>query len=301
MTERKSSEEKPTGLTVLAWSTAIAVFTAIATCAGMARADGKRSALALYGLARPGLDQRDTIVGMISILQASLLTLSMFAIGWILYRIARWALRGIKAEERMRALLLQRTGILYGAALALFLGDICFLNFNIFRLQSQAAGIILKSSSETGKVWKQVLLENAAGRYHLVFGAAAAVFLALAVWCISKTKKPWPRIAFSFWAGAEALFLLLGFSYLLGVTDTLEEFPLVAFSGGQQLPHATYLLLGSDDKEFAFLAVNLDTKPGELPRYILYEPRSEVKWMVAGKMEPFQGMARLDELRNLAH
>ena len=109
------------------------------------------------------------------------------------------------------------------------------------------------------------------------------------------------RIAFSFWARAQVLLLLLGFSYLIGVTDTIGEYPIVAFSGMDQLaPHSCSVLLGSDDKQFAILVVNCQQKPEGLQKYVLYLPRTEVKWMTVIRVTQLQPLARLDDLKKLS-
>src|ERR1700685_2429891 len=71
-------EEAPTwaklfsGMNALAWSAGIAVLVGFATCAGMARESGRSDALGLYSLSRPTIDQRDTFLGMITLLEAVL-------------------------------------------------------------------------------------------------------------------------------------------------------------------------------------------------------------------------------------
>lgn len=82
--ERSPDDPAPTGSKLpsasntIAWSAAIAVLTGFATCAGMARGAGTRAALCLYALSRPTIDQRDTYMGMISILDAALAALVVF-------------------------------------------------------------------------------------------------------------------------------------------------------------------------------------------------------------------------------
>src|SRR5215469_8411801 len=68
------------GLTALGWSAGIALLTALATCAGMIRESGRSSALALYSLARPAIDQKDTYKGLSCILSAVLAMLVPFVI-----------------------------------------------------------------------------------------------------------------------------------------------------------------------------------------------------------------------------
>jgi len=81
------------GLNALGWSAGLAVLTAFATCAGMVQEAGRSRALALYSLSRPAIDQRDTYLGMSSILAAVLFSLIPFAVAYFIYRVATWALR----------------------------------------------------------------------------------------------------------------------------------------------------------------------------------------------------------------
>lgn len=106
-------------------------------------------------------------------------------------------------------------------------------------------------------------------------------------------------MAFLAWEGAAVILLLLGYAFLTGVTDTVGEFPLVAFSGVEGLPpHSLPILLGSDDKGYALLVVNSQAKADEVKRYVLYVPRSEIKWMTVLRLMPLQPLAKLDELKD---
>lgn len=70
------------GLNALGWSAGAAVLTALATCAGMIRESGRSSALALYSLARPAIDQRDTYRGMNCLLSIVLASVVAFSVAY---------------------------------------------------------------------------------------------------------------------------------------------------------------------------------------------------------------------------
>lgn len=293
------------GLNALGWSAGVAVLTALATCAGMIRESGRSSALALYSLARPAIDQRDTYRGMSSILSAVLLCLLAFAVAYSIYRPTMWALRKTAMHKWLSSCSTKANRFLSWIALIVVLADLGFLNASIFRLANQAEGIILKHASDAGTVWTDILLDDdlaAASGYMFLFGAGMAIFVALSWWLIdARVKRRFSKIAFSFWAGAQVLFLLFGYSYLTGVTDTIGEFPVVAFSGSEQLvPHSCNLLLGSDDKQLAILVVNCQSTPEQLQKYVLYLPRTEVKWMTVIRVAQLQPLARLDDLKKLS-
>lgn len=293
------------GLDALGWSAGVAVLTALATCAGMIRESGKFSALALYPLSHPAIDQRDTYKGMSCLLSAILVTLLAFAVAYSIYLPAMWVLRKTPLHGRLSSLRSRAIRFLSWTALIIVLVDVVFLNTSIVKLADQAEGLVLKHASDAGTVWPEILLDEdfgAASGYIFVFGAGMATFIALSWWLIdTRAKRRLSKVAFSFWAGAQVLLLLLGYSYLIGVTDTIGQFPIVVFSGSEQLvPHSCALLLGSDDKQFAFLIVNCQEKSEQLQKYVLYLPRTEVKWMTVIRVAQLQPLARLDDLKKLS-
>jgi hypothetical protein len=253
------ADDVPTGpkllssLNAIAWSAGIAVLTGFATFAGMARERGKSSALGLYSLSRVAIDQQETYRGMTTIIDAALIALFVFVAARFVYGLALWVARKTPFRESIRLPWLTRSHRLRWVALFLVFADAAFLNANVVRLAKQADGIILKHTSDVGTIWTGILLDedkDVAWGYELLYGSGLAFFVVASWWLIStKFKRPWSRIAFSLWAGGEVLSLLLGYSFLSGVTDTIDEFPVVAFSGSQDLqPGALSVLLGSDDK-----------------------------------------------------
>lgn len=293
------------GLNALGWSAGVAVLTALATCAGMIREAGRSSALAIYSLSRPAIDQRDIYKGMSSLLTAALFTLVPFAVSYLIYRLITWALAKTILCRWFEICRTRINRFLPAIALILVLADIVFLNATIFRLTNEAEGVILKHTPEAGTVWTDILLDNdfgAASAYMFLFGAGVALFVGLSWWLIDKRiKRRLSKIVFLFWSGAQVLLLLLGFSYLMGVTDTIGQFPVVAFSGVDQLgSHLCTVLLGSDDRQFAILVINCQEKPEGLQKYVLYLPRTEVKWMTVIRLMQLQPLARLDDLRKLS-
>jgi hypothetical protein len=129
-----------------------------------------------------------------------------------------------------------------------------------------------------------------------------ALFVTISWWLIGRGIQRRPsKIAFSLWAGTQLLFLLVGYSYLVGVTDTIGEFPAVAFSGTAQLaPDSCSILIGADDKQIALLIVKCEKPSETLQKYVLYVPRSEVKWMTVIRVVSIQPLARLDDLKRLS-
>ncbi|MGA8489752.1 MAG: hypothetical protein WB711_04970 [Terriglobales bacterium] len=178
------------------------------------------------------------------------------------------------------------------------------MNSAVLKLINQSEGIILKHISDAGTVWTNILLDedrDAEFGYMLLFGTGMALFAGLSWWLINTgVKRRVNKIAFSFWAGGQLLSLTLAYSYLVGVTDTMGEFPVVSFSGSEQsVPHSCPLLLGSDEKQFAVLVVNCEQRADQIQKFVLYLPRTEVKWMTVLRVAQLQPLARLDDLKKL--
>jgi hypothetical protein len=178
------------------------------------------------------------------------------------------------------------------------------MNFGVLKLVNESEGIILKHISDAGTIWTNILLDedrDAEFGYEFLFGTGVAMFVGLSWWLVDTgVKRRVIRIAFSFWAGTQLLSLTLAYSYLVGVTDTIGEFPVVSFSGSDQsVPHSCPLLLGSDEKQFAVLIVNCEQKADQLQKFVLYLPRTEVKWMTILRVVQLQPLARLDDLKKL--
>lgn len=287
-----------TGASALVWSASVAVLTGFATCVGMVRESGKFAALGLYSLAPPAISQRDTFRGMSSLLDAILLVMVAAVTSWIIFWFLRkipiyWLTNRFPSNVRCR---------LWWCVVVCIVVDVIFLNASIIGLAKRADGIILKHLSEVGPVWQSVLLDEDRGAefgYDLIWGEGLALLVFGSWWVVDqKMKSRWSKIAFATWAVAQTLGLLLGYSFLSGVTDTNDKFPAVAFSGEEQLQKgAMAILLGSDDKGFALLVINTQSKSEDLQKYILYLPRAEVKWITVLRLMPLHPLANLEELK----
>jgi len=292
------------GLNALVWSAGIAVLAGLATCAGMAREGGRSVALGLFSLSRPAIDQRDTYLGMISLLEAVLAAVLVSVVVLCIYRAALWI--GKKTPlHRLPLSMLAGSRWPQWTVLVAVLADVGFLNASVIKLARQANGIILKHMSDVGPVWPSILLDqdkDAVFGFMLIYGGGIAFLVAASWWLVrTKMKRPWTRIAFTTWVVAQLLGLLLGYSYLSGVADAVDDYPAVAFSGEEQLQAGSLaVFLGSDDKEFALLIVNSQAKP-DLQRYILYLPRAEVKWMTVLRLMPLHPLANIGDLERPSH
>jgi hypothetical protein len=170
---------------------------------------------------------------------------------------------------------------LWWIALALVFVDAGSLLRMMKGLQKQGNGILLKSTSEVGNTWTQIVFDEGretADALNLVHGVGLALFVGLSWWLITKEfNRPWSKIAYSLYAIAGTLSFLFGYAYLQGMADTVHDFPVVAISGMTPSDRDICFLLGQDDKMFALLDIKLNEKKLVASRYVIYLPRTEVK------------------------
>ncbi len=293
----------PSAVHAIAWSTGAAAITWLATCLGQAYVAGKYSALALDGLSLPAIDQAHTYVGIEILLRSAVDALLAVIVGRAVYLILRWVARRVNRRLHFAVPTFVRQR-LWWVALVLVLADGAVFFSGMSELKKQGDGILLKSASEVGSTWTQVIFDTdteTVANLEIVYGAGLAVFVGLSWWLISKGfRRPWSKIAFSLYALTGTLSFLFGSAYLRGIADTVHDFPVVAFSGMSTSDHGYILfLLGEDDKTFALLDLRLDDKMQVDTKYVLYVPRAEVKWMTVIRYMPIYRMADINDLMRL--
>jgi hypothetical protein len=171
----------------------------------------------------------------------------------------------------------------------------------MFNLIKQANGIVLKNASQVGPFWINVLLDKRLGLATLceVFmGLAIVCFIGLA-WCIrNRLRSRTGKVILTVWTCLQTFSLFISFSFLRGVEDTIDDFPVVTYSGLEKsFPQRVIpVLIGNDDKQFALLVVLPDAKPTEPQKLILYLPRDQVKWMTVVSLKPLQLLGKLDDV-----
>lgn len=300
--ESPATPKFPSALNALAWSSVAALLTGLATCMGQVSEMGRYAALGLYTLSRPTVDQVQIYRGLMLILSAAVLALSICALAYSIFWAINRAIGWLGLNDGFSTLLTMSSAS--WIALFLVLADAIFLNAQLLKLKDQANGLILKGTSEAGTIWPSILMDtdrSIASSYELVYGAGLALFGA-GCWWLLKTRfgRLWKRIAFSVWVGAELLSLLFGYAYMQGVAGTVDYFPLVdpepqlGIMGSHPLP----ILMGADDKQFALLVVYPYAKPNEPHKLILFVPRTEVKFMTVLRLVPLQPLAKYDEFKD---
>jgi hypothetical protein len=288
----------------LAWPVALAAATGLITCLGIIRDSGRYKALGLYALSRPSIDQSEILKGAFALLNTISYAFTVFIAFYAIYRLIRWIARHVPAKIHPSRFVKKRS--LLWVALASAFIEVRLLENTMMTLSKQANGIILKHASDIGTIWIKVLLEQDgfSVSYYMLIYACGVVYLLVVGWWLRTAffKRQWSRSLFTLWVLIQVLVLIVEYSSLAGVTDTVDEFPAVAFYNEQALlgPHTVPILLGSDDKQFALLVVYVNAKPEDVQKAIFYVPRSEIKWMAALSLVPLQPLAKYDDLKRLA-
>ena len=168
--------------------------------------------------------------------------------------------------------------------------------------------MILKPSKDIGPAWLRMSLDQDRlwfDSYHLLLAAAATTFVFLSWWALTRFfSSPVARAVYGAWVVLQLLVLVVGFAFIMGVGSTFRPYPVVAFSNMEQLcgKHAVPVLIGSDDKLYAFLLilnVGAQSDASDPGKTILYLPRTEVKWLTVLRQEPLHLVARYHELHSL--
>jgi hypothetical protein len=179
------------------------------------------------------------------------------------------------------------------------------LNAIAFDLAKQADGMILKLPEDIGSTWMNIVLDedlDLFSLYWLGLCGGLGAFLLIARWVASKFNTRWHKALFLAWLTLQATVLCVQYSYILGATQTVREYPVVAFSNSSQMlgKGVIPILIGQDDKQFAILLAYNCTSQSNLTNTVLYLPRAEVKWMIVVRQEPLHLYAHLRELAKQA-
>src|SRR5258708_5595627 len=92
------------------------------------------------------------------------------------------------------------------------------------------------------------------------------------------------KVLFSVLVVVHGLSLVFGYAYFFGAGGSVGGYPVVAFSSINERvsKNSLVLLVGSDDKQYAFFVLHEGESPNDIPtvkKEILYVSRSEVKWL----------------------
>jgi hypothetical protein len=294
----------PSAIHAVAWSTGAAAIAWLATCLGQTYWAGKNDALGLDALSLPAIDQRHTWYGIGMVLQSAIYVTIVLIAARLIYLLLRWGKRRFDSRFHLNFPTFVRTR-LWWIVLVLVLADAGFFFGTMKEFQKRGKGMLLKSTSEVGSTWTQVVFDEDQETVYgldIAYGGGLALFVGLSWWLtITKFKQPWAKIAFSLYAVSGTLSFLFGYSYLHGMADTVHDFPVIAYSGMTESDRGYIcFLLGEDDKMFALLTIKLDDKREVATRYVAYLPRTEVKWMTVIRYMPIYRVADINDLKRLA-
>jgi len=294
----------PSAIHAIAWSTGAAAITWLATCLGQTYATGRYGALGLDALSPPATDQRNILVGIGIVLQSAIDGIIALAVARLVYLDLRWGNRmlGPRLQLRFPAAIRQHA---WWVVLILVFADASFFFHGMKDLEKQGNGMLLKSTSEVGSTWTQIVFDanqETVTLLEMAYGAGLAAFVCLSWWLITKGfRRPWSKAAFSLYGAAGALAFLFTYAYLRGMADTVKDFPVVTFSGMTESDRGYVpFLLGEDDKMFALLILKVDEKIEVQQRYVICVPRTEVKWMTVIGYGPLYRFANLNDLKRIA-
>lgn len=293
-------------LKALVWPVAIAVLVGLFHYLGRAAVQGKVSALGVYELTDAHSSQDYVFLGITVVAKLALQVGLMLLFGAALFFMTSWLARFLspKLQIRLRAFLSSRWTTYLRLTLAI--STVIAMAKMANDLALGVDSMILKPPMELGLAWLRMSLDQGkdwALGYELLLSAGIAFFLYLSARILATDfKRFWLKIAYAAWVGIQTLNLLFNFAVMVGAISTIEPYPVVSFSNAEQLlgKHMSSVLIGSDDKMFAFLVVNAGPESeNPMPKTILYLPRSEVKWMTIVTKVPLHLLSHSQELKHL--
>src|SRR5665213_3609164 len=260
----------PSALHTIAVSVGLAAFTAISSFIGMAFAAGRKQALCLDALTSDPIDQRHVFVGLTMIAQVLVDVLLVVVF-------SRLAFLAVRSAGRLVA---RRTGLqiqvkvpifvkrhLWLLALLVVTTDAVVMLDSMKDLSNHVNGILFKGFIDIGGFWTQAIFDkdfDTAGSYSFAYAGLLALFIWLCWWLIREgVGRPLRRAVISIFGLLVVLVSVLMYSYLNGAIATVMEYPVVSFTNQIELfgQGSVPILLGQDDKMFAFLIVLTGAKP----------------------------------------
>jgi hypothetical protein len=283
----------------ITWPAIAALWIALFHLFGYVAANGKTSALGVYDLARPAISQEYVISGLIVFAQLGLQCILVILAGVGIRAIARRLLRRFPPMQTHVASVANSQTFGW---LIVILAVVVFL-FGAFigtDLVKNADALILKPVAEAGSNWTRINLdleEFWLFAYLFVLASVLTIFVRLSYWIVIRFIQTKPvKVMYSIWAILQTLNIAMMYAFVLGAGWTIQPYPVIIFSNQEQHvgKNTLTVLLGSDEREFAFLVSYIGATQAETPtpsKTILYLPRSEVKWMRVIGHQPLQVIA----------
>lgn len=289
-------------LTTLFWPTAVALLAGFAHFLGYMVERGKSNALGLDALAAPTISQEYIFTGAIALI-AILGPAVVIAAVWVL---AAKGLRSLSRRHWGQVLGERLDAFFHGSAVWWFgliaaIAGAFGLNWIMYDLVRQADGMILKAPADVGGTWMTMVLDPEVDSFNVYWSllcGGLTSFVGLGVWLMrSGFTTQRRRRLFGCWLSLQVLTMISALAMILGAASTIRKYPVVSFSNAEQLlgKDAVPLLIGSDDKQFAFLVV---FSKATANRIVAYVPRSELKWLAIVNNAPLHLYAHVHELED---
>ncbi len=271
--------------------------------------NGKLTALGISRMIeKPPINQDYFIRGAATLsimaIDAAIILAFAAAIRAIFVRLFR--LLPTKSQARLRAITKRRTWgwIIVAATVAIWRFE-GFISITLFK---DADSLVLKSAKELGTSWARIGIDadqTSVHGYMLLTVGMLILFVVLSWWILTKfATSTVGRMTFGTWAAVNIFLLVSEFAFLFGVSASFDSYPIVTFSNMDQAfgKGTVAALLGSDDKQYAFLVILNVGDGNEAPdpgKVILCVPRSEVKWMIVLTQMPLHLISHYHDFKAL--
>lgn len=293
---------------LIAWPATGALLAALCHFFGYVAESGTRATLGIDHLDRAAVSQSYIILGAIvlgvlaqSIAIVVAAMMGLFAAGKLMFR---------QLPDRVQARLgtIIRLSIWGWIVISIAVATSALALRFAMPLMRDADGMILKPAREVGIAWMRVSLDEDKAwlsLYELLLSTATTIFVSLSWWLLTRFfRSNAAKAVYGTWAMLDVFLLVGSFAFIYGCGATFRDYPIVAFSNVQQLcgKDAVPVLIGSDDKLFAFLVLHTPALSSETtnPRkYLLYLPRTEIKWIIVVRQAPLHVIAQYQDLKNL--
>lgn len=161
---------------------------------------------------------------------------------------------------------------------------------------------MFKPLSELGQPWFNFLFESdrtTTNGYTFLFTILVTIFFISSWWFIlDKKQGQWRRLVAAFFSICFIAITFGEFAYIQGALFTVDEYPAVDFSNHMTMfgENSVPVLLGEDDKLYAILVVIPDAVSRSAQKYLVYIPRTEIKYLATVRMVPLYIIEKYDDL-----